>query len=83
MKAVDEHFKNYGIKFMLDVDRQYNREEAYKMAKVLEEMDWVWLEAPLPDNDLEGYKDLVSKTNIPISCGGNSFNHSLTNPTCN
>lgn len=73
VKAVDEHFKNSGIKFMLDVDRQYNREEAYKMAKVLERMDWVWLEAPLPDHDLEGYKDLVSRTNIPISCGGNSL----------
>ncbi len=71
--TVHEHFKDSGIEFMLDVDRQYNREEAYKMAKVLEEMDWVWLEAPLPDSDLEGYKDLVSKTTIPISCGGNSL----------
>lgn len=73
VKAVDEHFKNSGVKFMLDVDRQYNREEAYKMAKLLEELEWVWLEAPLSDHDLEGYRDLVAKTNVPISCGGNSL----------
>lgn len=73
VKAVDEHFKGRGIDFLLDVDRQYNREEAYKMAMLLEELDWGWFEAPLPDSDLEGYRDLVAKTKVPISCGGNSL----------
>ncbi len=73
VKAVQEHFKDSGIRFMLDTDRQYNREESYKMARLLEEYDWVWFEAPLPDTDFEGYRDLVAKTEIPISCGGNSI----------
>ncbi|ONI38020.1 hypothetical protein AN639_09945 [Candidatus Epulonipiscium fishelsonii] len=67
--------KNYAgkIKFMLDPDAQYNREEAYKMAKLLEEYEWVWFEAPLPDRDLEGYKYLIQHTHVPISCGGNTL----------
>ncbi|OKL36608.1 mandelate racemase/muconate lactonizing enzyme family protein [Domibacillus mangrovi] len=61
------------IKFMLDPDAQYSREEAYKMCKKLEKYDWVWFEAPIPDRDLEGYHYLTQHSHVPISCGGNTL----------
>jgi L-alanine-DL-glutamate epimerase-like enolase superfamily enzyme len=73
VKVIQEKFANADMRFSFDPDAQYNREEAYKMAKLLEEYDWDWFEAPLSDTDLEGYADLRRKTNIPISCGGNHY----------
>lgn len=73
VKLIQEKFgyEKTGVKFCLDSDLSYNREGSYRMAKLLEEYDWFWLESPMNDYDLEGYKQLVEKTNIPISCGGN------------
>lgn len=75
IKLVDKIQSKYGdkLKFMLDPDAQYSREEAYKMCKKLENYNWVWFEAPLPDRDLEGYNYLIQHTNVPISCGGNTL----------
>ncbi len=74
-KLVQAIQERYGDKLslMLDPDAQYNREEAYKMAKLLEEYNWTWFEAPLPDRDLEGYAYLIQNTHVPISCGGNTI----------
>lgn len=73
LTSIQNHFSSRNIDFLLDVDRQYNREEAMKMCKLLESWNWGWFEAPLSDHDLEGYKHLVANTTIPISCGGNSL----------
>lgn len=73
VKAIQEKFGDSGIRFSFDPDQQYTREQAYKMAVLLEEYDWDWFEAPIPDTDLEGYAELRHKTNIPISCGGNHY----------
>lgn len=72
VKKIQERFAGR-MKFMLDPDAQYSREEALKMCRVLEKYDWVWFEAPLPDRDLEGYRFLVENTNLAISCGGNTL----------
>ena len=73
--AIDKVFKDSGLKFMLDVESGYNREEALKAAKILEKYDYVWFEAPLPDTDLEGYKQLKSRVDIPIIAAGNTLLH--------
>ncbi|MCT4633565.1 MAG: mandelate racemase/muconate lactonizing enzyme family protein [Firmicutes bacterium] len=73
IKNIQKKFGDSGIDFLLDVDQQYNREEAYKMAKLLEDFGWGWFEAPLPDHDLVGYKELKEKTTVPLSCGGNTM----------
>ena len=71
--SIQKRFGDKGIDFLLDVDQQYNREQALKMARLLEDYNWGWFEAPLPDHDLEGYQDLKSRTEIPLSCGGNTM----------
>ena len=73
VKDIQEKFGDSEIRFSFDPDQQYSREQAYKMCKLLEEYDWDWMEAPIPDTDLEGYAELRRKTNIPISCGGNHY----------
>lgn len=69
---VDAIQKKYAgkMKFMLDSDCQYNREEALKMALKLSDYDWLWFEAPLPDRDITGYKYLMSKASVPVNTGG-------------
>lgn len=69
--AVQEKFGDSGIRFSLDPDLRYNREDSIKMARVLEAFGWDWLESPTSDYDYIGYKKIVDKTNVPLSCGGN------------
>lgn len=73
--AIDDAFKDSGLKFMMDVESAYSREEALKAAKILEKHDYLWFEAPLPDTDLDGYKDLKSRVDIPILAAGNTLLH--------
>jgi L-alanine-DL-glutamate epimerase-like enolase superfamily enzyme len=59
------------VKFMLDVEQRYSREDALKMATLLCELGYEWFEAPLRDTDLDGYADLRRRTDVPILCSGN------------
>ncbi|OKL36872.1 mandelate racemase/muconate lactonizing enzyme family protein [Domibacillus mangrovi] len=74
-RAIHEVFHDSGLTFMMDVEQAYTRQEALRAAKELEKLDYVWLEAPLPDTDLEGYKELRSRVNIPIIAAGNTLLH--------
>ncbi|ALF60957.1 mandelate racemase/muconate lactonizing enzyme family protein [Psychrobacter urativorans] len=71
--AIHEVFKDSGLKFMMDVESAYTREEALKAARILEKHDYIWFEAPLSDTDLEGYRDLKSRVDIPILAAGNTL----------
>jgi L-alanine-DL-glutamate epimerase-like enolase superfamily enzyme len=74
-QALYKVFKDTGLKFMMDVESTYSRQEALILAKELEKMGYVWLEAPLPDTDLEGYRELRDRVNIPIIPAGNTLLH--------
>lgn len=69
--AVQERYGKSGIRFMLDTATFYSPEEAMKMAKLLEQYDWEWLEAPVSDYNYKAYQRLVDKTNLEISSHGN------------
>jgi L-alanine-DL-glutamate epimerase-like enolase superfamily enzyme len=71
VRAVHARFGDSGIKFMLDVEQRYTREQALKAARELEELGFAWFEAPLPDFDLEGYRELKRRVGIPILANGN------------
>ncbi|TQR21239.1 mandelate racemase/muconate lactonizing enzyme family protein [Psychrobacillus vulpis] len=73
VKAIHEEFKDSNLKFMLDVETAYTREEALKAARILGSYDYIWFEAPLPDTDLEGYRELRSRVDIPIIAAGNTL----------
>ena len=67
------HHSTRDVTLMFDADQCYDRAGANKMARVLEGLGYHWLEAPLPDYDLDGYRDLRSRTSMPILPGGNSI----------
>ena len=52
---------------MLDPVNAYDRIGAFKVGKVLEELDFYWYEAPIADTDLEGLADLTRTFRIPIT----------------
>src|SRR4029078_8381580 len=59
------------LRFMLDVEMRYSPRDAYRAARVLEELDFEGFEAPLLDTDLQGYRELRRRVNIPIIPAGN------------
>ena len=56
---------------MHDAEQRYDRHSALRVARELDAMGFAWLEAPLPDQDLEGYAELRRRTGVPILAGGN------------
>ena len=73
VEAVHKAHGSKGLRLMLDVEQRYSREEALRMAHRLEELDYAWFEAPLPDVDLAGYAELRRRTSLPILPAGNSI----------
>ena len=71
VNTVRRHHPGKEIAFMLDVENNYDRADALRVARELEELDFTWFEAPLPDHDIEGYRDLTSRVRVPILPSGN------------
>lgn len=67
------HLRNYigdDIDLMLDVALAItNLEELEKFIPILEELNFSWLEAPLPLEQIKEHKYLVDNYNIPIGVG--------------
>ena len=59
------------VAFMLDAENNYDRAAALRVARELEALQFTWFEAPLPDHDLEGYRELSGKVGIPVLPSGN------------
>jgi L-alanine-DL-glutamate epimerase-like enolase superfamily enzyme len=47
----------------------YNREEAMKIGRLLDELRYVAYEDPIPTSDIEGYVELCRALDVPIHCG--------------
>jgi L-alanine-DL-glutamate epimerase-like enolase superfamily enzyme len=71
VRAVHARHGDAGLHLMLDVEQRYSREEAMRAARELEELGYAWFEAPLPDFDIEGYRQLTQSVDIPILANGN------------
>lgn len=65
-RAVHEVFGGR-MDLMLDPVNAYDRIGAFRVGKVLEELDFYWYEAPIPDSDLAGLADLTRSFRIPIT----------------
>lgn len=58
---------------MVDANHGYSLYDAHYFAKQFEKLNISWFEEPISPHDLQGYKDLRSKTSIPLAGGENSF----------
>jgi L-alanine-DL-glutamate epimerase-like enolase superfamily enzyme len=70
-RAVRKHHPGQDITFMLDVENNYDRKGALRVAQELEDLGFGWFEAPFPDFDLESYSELTRRVTIPILPSGN------------
>jgi L-alanine-DL-glutamate epimerase-like enolase superfamily enzyme len=83
VRAVREAFPGQDVAFMLDVENNYEWQDALDMALELQDLGFEWFEAPLMDHDLPGYRKLTERVNIPIIASGNwiqdlpAFEHAL------
>ncbi|MBC8351669.1 MAG: mandelate racemase/muconate lactonizing enzyme family protein [Planctomycetes bacterium] len=71
VRAVRQAFPNRDVAFMLDVENNYEWQDALEMAQELEDLGFEWFEAPLMDYDREGYRKLTRRVNVPIIPSGN------------
>lgn len=72
-RAVRKEYPGNEIAFMHDAENNYDREGALRVARDLEDLGFTWFEAPLPDYDLEGYRELTRRVSIPVLPSGNWF----------
>ncbi len=83
-RAVRREYPGNDVRFMLDAENNYTRDEALRVARELADLDFEWFEAPLFDYDLEGYRKLTTAATISILPSGNwfqdlhGFKHALT-----
>lgn len=56
------------FKLMADPVAAYSHEQALRVGRELEKLDYYWLEEPLSDVDFSGLRKLTAKLDIPI-CG--------------
>ena len=73
LELIDALSEKYGRRFgfYFDTEQQYGREEALKIGKQLEQHScFIFFEAPISDHDVEGYRWLRSKLDIPIVQSG-------------
>jgi L-alanine-DL-glutamate epimerase-like enolase superfamily enzyme len=56
-----------GVDLMLDAVGTYNHDQAIRVGRALERLDFHWYEEPLQHNDMYGYQDLVQRLDIPIA----------------
>lgn len=56
----------------VDGNSRLTRDQAWEVARGLQDRDVLWFEEPLPKDDLEGYVALARGLDLPIS-GGESF----------
>jgi D-arabinonate dehydratase len=62
-----------GVDVLVDANNAYNRIDALKMARLLEERGIYWFEEPLSPEDNAGAADLVQRTDIPVALGENEY----------
>ena len=57
------------IQLMVDANHAYSRSEAISLARKIEGLDISFFEEPLSPEDYEGYRELRTRTDIPIAAG--------------
>jgi L-alanine-DL-glutamate epimerase-like enolase superfamily enzyme len=73
LRAVHAAHGDAGIAFMHDAEQRYDRRSAVLVGRELDAMGFAWLEAPLVDLDLDGYRELRRRVDVPILPGGNTI----------
>ena len=71
VRAVAKAHRDSGLRFMVDLEERYTFDEAVKLGEVLTDLQFEYMEAPLPDRDLDGYAELNKAVGIDVLPEGN------------
>jgi L-alanine-DL-glutamate epimerase-like enolase superfamily enzyme len=71
MEEIKQLRKALGDEFVLAHDpvQQYNRFEAFKVGRLLDELDYLWFEDPIRTTDIEGLVELGNALDLPLHVG--------------
>ena len=72
LRAIREHV-GPGIDILVDANQCYTRHLALKVGRVLEELDVLLFEEPLPIDDVAGHAFLADKLDVRIATGENMY----------
>jgi galactonate dehydratase len=61
------------VDICLDMHGRYDAPTAHIVAKKLEAMNLMWLEEPIPAENVEAYKSITDSTSTPICAGENHY----------
>ncbi len=61
------------VKLGVDSNHAYNVREAIELANKMEHFDIMWFEEPISPDDYAGFRELRSRTNIPLAAGECEF----------
>jgi len=73
VKAVAKAHRDSRLRFMVDLEQCYTFDEAVRLGEVLGKLPFDWMEAPLPDDDLEAYVELNKAIAIDVLPAGNTL----------
>ena len=71
--AVARANRNSNLRFMVDLEQCYTFDEAVRLGEALGKLPFDWMEAPLPDDDLEAYVELNKAIAIDVLPAGNTL----------
>ena len=71
VQAVARAHRDSDLRFMVDLEERYTFDQAVKLGEVLTDLHFDYMEAPLPDRDLDGYAELNKAVGIDILPEGN------------
>jgi L-alanine-DL-glutamate epimerase-like enolase superfamily enzyme len=58
---------------MVDLEQCYTFDEAVRLGEALDKLPFDWMEAPLPDDDLDAYVELNKAVKIDVLPAGNTL----------
>lgn len=61
------------VMLMADANSSYRTDEAILLGRRLEQLDYRWLEEPVMPDDIDGYRKLSDKLDIPLAAGESQF----------
>jgi L-alanine-DL-glutamate epimerase-like enolase superfamily enzyme len=71
--AVARADRDSGMRYMVDLEQCYTFDEAVKLGEAMTGLPFDWMEAPLPDDDLDAYVELNNAVAIDVLPAGNTL----------
>lgn len=73
VRTVADAYSDTNMRFIVDIEESYEFDEALRLGNALEGLPYDWMEAPLPDTDLDAYAELNRAVAVDVLPAGNTI----------